>query len=54
MLPGLKDGVPLAGKPAELLVRIVAAAFSEAVEAESLVRKSLDNRPARAKDYVTS
>lgn len=51
---GLKDGVPLKGKPAELLVKIVTAAFPDVDDAEALVRESLEARSTRAKDYVAS
>lgn len=52
--PGLKDGMPLKGKPAELLVKIVTAAFPDVEDAEAQVRESLDTRSTRAKDYLAS
>ena len=49
---GLKDGVPLEGEGAELLVKIAAAAFPEYDDAEAQVKQSLENRPSRANAYA--
>lgn len=52
--PGLKDGQPVSGKPAELLAKIVTAAFPDVEDAEIMVRESIYTRASRVKDYVAS
>jgi len=50
--PGLKDGVPLEGEPAELLLKIVSGAFSQYPDALALTQQAIQDRPSRAKAYV--
>lgn len=49
---GLKDGVPLEGEPAELLLKIVSGAFSQYPDALALTQQAIQDRPSRAKAYV--
>ncbi len=44
--------MPLEAEGAELLVKIVAAAFPEYPDAEAQVKQSLENRPSRANAYA--
>ena len=51
--PGLSDGASLEGEAAQLLTRIVAGAFVNAGSTEQLVRQTIEERPLRAKAYVS-